>query len=58
MTSRNPMIGHAAYDAADCRPAGQYEFVKGEVIDLPGRLNPANIDLLRFKTPFNGDPRR
>ena len=32
----------------------QYELVKGEVIALPGSLNTANIDLLQFKTPFNG----
>lgn len=34
----------------------QYELVKGEVINLPGALNTANIDLLQFKTPFNGEP--
>ena len=34
----------------------QYELVKGEVIALPGSLNTANIDLLQFKVPFNGDP--
>lgn len=34
----------------------QYELVKGEVISLPGSLNGANIDLLQFKTPFNGAP--
>ncbi|MEE2776722.1 MAG: VOC family protein [Acidobacteriota bacterium] len=34
----------------------QYELVKGEVISLPGSLNAANIDLLQFKTPFNGEP--
>ena len=34
----------------------QYELVKGEVIALPGSLNTANIDLLQFKTPFNGEP--
>lgn len=34
----------------------QYELVMGEVISLPGSLNAANIDLLQFKTPFNGDP--
>ncbi len=33
----------------------QYELVKGEVINLPGALNTANIDLLQFKTPFNGE---
>ena len=33
----------------------QYELVKGEVISLPGSLNAANIDLLQFKTPFNGE---
>lgn len=34
----------------------QYELVKGEVMSLPGSLNPAGIDLLQFKTPFNGAP--
>ncbi|MFT4822785.1 MAG: catechol 2,3-dioxygenase-like lactoylglutathione lyase family enzyme [Halioglobus sp.] len=34
----------------------QYELVKGEVISLPGSLNAAGIDLLQFKTPFNGEP--
>jgi catechol 2,3-dioxygenase-like lactoylglutathione lyase family enzyme len=34
----------------------QYELVKGEVMDLPGSPNPANIDLLQFKTPFNDAP--
>ncbi len=34
----------------------QYELVKGEVMDLPGSLNPANIDLLQFKTPFDDSP--
>lgn len=34
----------------------QYELAKGEVITLPGAINGANIDLLQFKTPFNGDP--
>lgn len=33
----------------------QYELVSGEVINLPGALNTANIDLLQFKTPFNGE---
>ena len=33
----------------------QYELVKGEVIALPGSLNAANIDLLQFKTVFNGE---
>jgi catechol 2,3-dioxygenase-like lactoylglutathione lyase family enzyme len=32
----------------------QYELVKGEVISLPGSLNTAHIDLLQFKTPFDG----
>ena len=32
----------------------QYELVKGEVISIPGSLNTASIDLLQFKTPFNG----
>jgi catechol 2,3-dioxygenase-like lactoylglutathione lyase family enzyme len=34
----------------------QYELVKGEVIALPGSLGPASIDLLQFKTPFDGRP--
>ncbi|MFK7914876.1 MAG: VOC family protein [Pseudomonadales bacterium] len=34
----------------------QYELAQGEVIALPGSLNTANIDLLQFKTPFNGAP--
>jgi catechol 2,3-dioxygenase-like lactoylglutathione lyase family enzyme len=34
----------------------QYELVKGEVISMPGSVNTANIDLLQFKAPFNGDP--
>ncbi len=34
----------------------QYELAKGEVISLPGSLNAANIDLLQFKTPYNGAP--
>jgi catechol 2,3-dioxygenase-like lactoylglutathione lyase family enzyme len=34
----------------------QYELVKGEVISLPGSRNSANIDLLQFKIPFNGEP--
>ncbi len=34
----------------------QYELVKGEVIELPGSLNTASIDLLQFKTPFDGRP--
>lgn len=34
----------------------QYELVKGEVIALPGSLNPAGIDLLQFKIPYNDEP--
>ena len=34
----------------------QYELAKGEVMELPGAPNPASIDLLQFKTPFNPDP--
>ena len=34
----------------------QYELVKGEVVALPGSLNTASIDLLQFKTPFDGRP--
>ena len=34
----------------------QYELVKGEVIMLPGSPGSGAIDLLQFKTPFNGAP--
>ena len=34
----------------------QYELAKGEVMALPGAANPASIDLLQFKTPFDGTP--
>ncbi|MFK7915023.1 MAG: VOC family protein [Pseudomonadales bacterium] len=34
----------------------QYELVKGAVIDIPESLNTVNVDLLQFKTPFNGEP--
>jgi catechol 2,3-dioxygenase-like lactoylglutathione lyase family enzyme len=34
----------------------QYELAKGEVMALPGSPNPASIDLLQFKTPFNDAP--
>jgi len=34
----------------------QYELVDGEVIQIPGSLNTTSVDLLQFKTPFNGDP--
>ncbi len=34
----------------------QYELVKGEVMSLTGSINTANIDLLQFKIPFNGEP--
>lgn len=34
----------------------QYELAKGEVMSLPDSPNPASIDLLQFKTPFNDDP--
>lgn len=34
----------------------QYELAKGEVMSLPGSPNPASIDLLQFKTPFNDEP--
>ncbi len=34
----------------------QYELVKGEVIMLPGSPGSGAIDLLQFKTPFNGEP--
>ena len=32
----------------------QYELAKGEVMALPGAENPASIDLLQFKIPFDG----
>jgi len=34
----------------------QYELVRGAVIDIPGSINTVNVDLLQFKTPFNGEP--
>ena len=34
----------------------QYELAKGEVMALPGAVSPASIDLLQFKTPFDGSP--
>ncbi len=34
----------------------QYELVKGEVMALPGSPNPASIDLLQFKIPFDDSP--
>lgn len=34
----------------------QYELVAGEVASVPGSLNTMAIDLLQFKTPFNGEP--
>ena len=34
----------------------QYELAKGEVIMLPGSPGGGAIDLLQFKTPFNGEP--
>ena len=34
----------------------QYELAKGEVMALPGSPNPASIDLLQFKIPFNDAP--
>lgn len=34
----------------------QYELADGEVMALPGAANPAAIDLLQYKVPFNGDP--
>lgn len=34
----------------------QYELVKGAVINIPGSINTVNVDLLQFKTPFNGEP--
>ena len=34
----------------------QYELAKGEVMAMPQASNPASIDLLQFKTPFNGSP--
>lgn len=34
----------------------QYELAKGEVIQLAGSVNTANIDLLQFKVPYRDDP--
>ena len=34
----------------------QYELAEGEVMQLPGSPNPANIDLLQFKIPFDDSP--
>ncbi len=34
----------------------QYELVRGAVIDIPDSINTVNVDLLQFKTPFNGEP--
>jgi len=34
----------------------QYELAKGAVIDIPESINTVNVDLLQFKTPFNGEP--
>ena len=34
----------------------QYELAKGEVMALPGAANPASIDLLQFKIPFDDTP--
>ncbi len=34
----------------------QYELAEGEVMQLPGSPNPANIDLLQFKIPFDDAP--
>jgi len=34
----------------------QYELARGAVIDIPESINTVNVDLLQFKTPFNGEP--
>lgn len=34
----------------------QYELADGEVMALPGSQNPASIDLLQFKVPFDDTP--
>lgn len=34
----------------------QYELARGAVIDIPNSINTVNVDLLQFKTPFNGEP--
>ncbi len=47
---------HAMARALGMNDVCQYELVKGEVIALPGSLNTASIDLLQFKTPFDGRP--
>lgn len=47
---------HALAAALGMDDLCQYELVKGEVIEMPGSLNTASIDLLQFRTPFRGDP--
>ncbi len=47
---------HAVARALGMFDVCQYELAAGEVIQLPGNPFGANIDLLQFKTPFNGDP--
>ena len=47
---------HAVARALGMFDVCQYELVAGEVMQLPASPFSANIDLLQFKTPFNGDP--
>ena len=47
---------HAMARALGMFDVCQYELAKGEVMNLPGSPNPSSIDLLQFKTPFDGSP--
>ena len=47
---------HAVARALGMFDVCQYELAAGEVVQLPASPFGANIDLLQFITPFNGDP--
>ena len=47
---------HAVARALGMFDVCQYELAAGEVMQLPASPFGANIDLLQFVTPFNGDP--
>ncbi len=47
---------HAVARALGMFDICQYELAAGEVVQLPASPFGANIDLLQFITPFNGDP--
>ncbi len=47
---------HAMARALGMFDVCQYELAKGEVMTLPGSPNPASIDLLQFRHPFDGSP--